>query len=201
TEDGKFVAITREKQGGDLSFWDVSDLANPKLAWSIQLPLSEAYCVHQVIIQGDRLYASWYQAGIWVYDISDRYNPVLLGSYDTFPGSVNGYDGAWGVYPVDDGRILGFDMQKGIFILTLNGSGTLPGPAVTYTSPSKPLLGTVDTVRVTFDRPVDVSTFTTDDVISFTDPNGDAIPITSAAVVPSSDDPHFALAVCPRAAR
>src|SRR5262249_15734859 len=99
TDDGKFVAITRERQGGDLSFWDVSDLANPKLAWSIQLPITEAYCVHQVIVQGDRLYASWYQAGIWVYDISDRYNPVLLGSYDTFPGSVNGYDGAWGVYP------------------------------------------------------------------------------------------------------
>src|SRR5262249_31621241 len=75
TDGAQFVAIAREKQGGDLSFWNVSDLANPNLAWSIQLPITEAYCVHQVIIQGDRLYASWYQAGIRVYDISDRYNP------------------------------------------------------------------------------------------------------------------------------
>src|SRR5262249_29181535 len=61
TEDGKFLAIPRERQGGAPSFWDVSDLANPKLPWSIQLPITEAYCAHQVIVQGDRLYASWYQ--------------------------------------------------------------------------------------------------------------------------------------------
>src|SRR5262249_31999319 len=47
---------------------------------------------------------------------------------------------------------------------------------------------------VTFDRPVDVSTFTTDDVISFTDPNSNAIPVARVSVVPGSDDREFDVA-------
>lgn len=157
TEDGKFVAIAHEKEGGDLSFWDVSNPANPQFAWSITLPTTQAYCVHQVMIKGNRLYASWYQAGIRVYDITDRYNPVLLGDYDTFPGAVSGYNGAWGVYPyLGDSKILGFDMQGGMFLLSLDtrsndgGGGEVSGltPKITLAQNEEPIALTGGVLRM-----------------------------------------------------
>jgi hypothetical protein len=36
---------------------------------------------------GDKLYVSWYQAGMQVFDISDPVSPVRVGQYDTFPGA------------------------------------------------------------------------------------------------------------------
>jgi choice-of-anchor B domain-containing protein len=159
TEDGQFVAVAHEKQGGNLSFWNISNPASPQLAWSIQLPTSQSYCVHQVMIKGNRLYASWYQAGIYVYDITDRYNPVLLGNYDTYAGPVNGYDGAWGVFPyLGDDKILGFDMQGGLFILALTtgdgGAGSSPGvqPIITLGANESPVGLEGGVLRVVLDN-------------------------------------------------
>jgi SdrD B-like domain/RTX calcium-binding nonapeptide repeat (4 copies)/Bacterial Ig-like domain len=44
------------------------------------------------------------------------------------------------------------------------------------------ILGPVSKVTLTFDRDMNASTFTTADVVSFTDPNGAAIPVTVTAV-------------------
>ncbi len=122
TADGQFIAVPHEKQGEPLSFWNISNPNNPQLAWEIALPTAQAYSPHQAMIIGDRLYASWYQAGVFVYDISDRYNPVLLGNYDTYSGTLGGYHGAWGVFPfLGDDRILGFDIESGLYILALDG--------------------------------------------------------------------------------
>jgi hypothetical protein len=131
TEDGNFVGVAHEKQDGNLSFWDVTDPANPQLAWNMVLPADQAYSVHQVMIKGDQLYVSWYEAGILVFDISNRFNPVLLGSYDTYLRDQYGYNGAWGVYPfLGDEKILGFDKQGGLFVLALE-DGPAPSPRVT----------------------------------------------------------------------
>lgn len=128
SDDGLYMATARETGGGSLAFWDISNLATPVKLWDIAQPTSQAFSVHQVIIRDNYVFVSWYQAGIYVYDISDPANPVEVGSYDTFPGSVSGFDGAWGVYNYwGDYRIYGFDIRSGLFIFYLNPEGG-PGP-------------------------------------------------------------------------
>jgi hypothetical protein len=86
TDDGRYVAVAREVLGGDVRLWDITNPAAPALVSVIGLPTSESYSAHQVMIRGNLLYVSWYQAGVRVFDISDPSLPSLVGSYDTFPG-------------------------------------------------------------------------------------------------------------------
>jgi hypothetical protein len=57
------------------------------------------------------------------------------------------------------------------------------GPRIIAATPSSPVDGPVYSLRVTFNEPIDYSTFTPDKIPSFTGPNGD---IAVAAVVPVS---------------
>ncbi len=184
TEDGNFVAVAHEKEGGNLSFWDVTNPSNPQLAWSLALPTSQSYCVHQVMIKGDRLYAAWYQAGIFVYDISNRFNPVLLGNYDTYAGAVNFYNGAWGVYPfLGDSKILGIDMVGGLFILSLDDrsdSDPVPeaSPRITLAPGEQPIGVTGGVLRIVLDNnhhQVTVSSNTAAHTIDVTLDGGDVL--------------------------
>lgn len=127
TDDGLYMATAREFDAGTLAFWDISDPSNPQMLWEIGRPFSETCCVHQVMIRGNTLFASWYAAGLFVYDISNPYKPVEVGSYDTYPG--DGFrDGAWGIFGNwDDPRVFGFDRQSGLFIFQLNPDNG-PGP-------------------------------------------------------------------------
>ena len=121
TDDGLYMATTREASGGTLGFWDISDPAAPRLLWEIGRPTTETCCVHQVMIRGNYLFASWYAAGVYVYDISDPHNPVEVGSYDTYPGGGDIRTGAWGIFGFwDDPRVFAFDRQQGLFIFQLN---------------------------------------------------------------------------------
>ena len=120
TEDGNFVAVARETLGGDVRIWDIRDPANPVRASTISLPTNVTYSLHQVMISGNLLYISAYEAGVLVYDISDPYAPVQVATYETYHGPVNGYDGCWGVYPfLGPDRILAFDMRTGLYVLSL----------------------------------------------------------------------------------
>jgi subtilisin family serine protease len=66
------------------------------------------------------------------------------------------------------------------------------GPVVRASTPSGNLFPAVGSVRFRFDVPIDVSTFTPDQVDSFTGPNGD-IPVADVQVVPGSDNMQFDL--------
>lgn len=125
TEDRKTVAIARgTSAGGELSLWDVSDPAKPVQTWATRLPKDETWSAYQVFIRGNLLYAAWFQAGVRVYDISDRYNPVLVGDYDTYPAPLDREQtthGARGVYPfLGNDRILVFDTKSGMYTLELD---------------------------------------------------------------------------------
>jgi choice-of-anchor B domain-containing protein len=126
TDDGNVVAVARETFGGDVKLWDISDPSTPVLDSTISLPTTETYSLHQVMILGNLLYISAYEAGVLVYDITDPTAPVQVGSYQTYDGPVNGYAGCWGVYPfLGNDRILAFDMQSGLFVLSLD---SMPRP-------------------------------------------------------------------------
>jgi hypothetical protein len=131
TADEKFLAVARESRAGDLGLWDIRDPSAPRKVWRIAVPPTQAWCVHQVVVQGNILYASWYQNGVSVFDISKPRQPVLLGSYDTYSGNIDvsfPYQGAWGIYPYpgDPSQLLVFDMYTGIYILRIDS--TIPSP-------------------------------------------------------------------------
>src|SRR5262249_48942515 len=68
-----------------------------------------------------------YEAGVLVYDISDPANPVQVGSYKTYYGPIT-ETGAWGVYAYfGTNEILAFDMQTGLYILSLDNPPALVG--------------------------------------------------------------------------
>ena len=75
---------------------------------------------HNLIIKDDYVYVSHYHDGLWIWDISNPSNPVVVGSYDTYnPDDHDSYRGAWGVYPLlPSGNILVSDMQSGLFVLS-----------------------------------------------------------------------------------
>ncbi|HWQ32316.1 MAG TPA: hypothetical protein VNQ79_05490 [Blastocatellia bacterium] len=129
SNDGRLLASARETLDGDVRLFDISDPASPKLLATItaaSLGLS-AYSVHNPYIVGNLLFASWYQAGTQVIDITDPAKPVLVGSYDTFADPVNGFDGNWGVYPfLGLDRVLLSDLDGGLFIVDFSNAAAGP---------------------------------------------------------------------------
>ena len=67
------------------------------------------------------------------------------------------------------------------------------GPKVVAQVPSAPIKGSLDTVRITFDEPINPTTFTTADITSFSGPGG-AIVATSVTAVAGSGDTQFDIA-------
>lgn len=139
SEDGNYLYSAREVGGsaangpspGDVRVYNVSNPATPLLVNKVtmnDLGLN-AVTPHNPVVKGNKLYVSWYQAGLQVFDISDPATLTRIGQYDTYQpaffepaetktgtlagepwdivcGSVNlqnsvptGYDGAWAVFP------------------------------------------------------------------------------------------------------
>jgi hypothetical protein len=95
SEDGNYLYSCREDVarpgtpifGGDVRVYDVHDPANAVLVNRItseQLGLN-ASSPHNPVVKGNRLYVSWYEAGLQVFDISNPAQPVRIGQYDTYP--------------------------------------------------------------------------------------------------------------------
>jgi choice-of-anchor B domain-containing protein len=133
TSDGTILIVAREIPNGDVRIFDISDPGNPILLSTMNRTTLgiDAHSPHNPVLLGDDLlFISWYQAGLVAIDISDPANPVHLGGFDTYPGAVSGYDGAWGVYPfLGLKRVLVSDLEGGLFILDARGLFGLPVPA------------------------------------------------------------------------
>lgn len=88
SEDGNYLYSARETNDGtgDLRVYNITNPALPLLVRSIttqQLGLNSV-TPHNPVVMGNYLYVSWYQAGVQVFDITDRANPVRVGQYDTY---------------------------------------------------------------------------------------------------------------------
>ncbi|HUR97849.1 MAG TPA: FG-GAP-like repeat-containing protein [Pyrinomonadaceae bacterium] len=102
SEDGNYLYSCRETlrnasgtlQAGDVRVYDIHNATQPVLVYRIsgeQLGLNGS-TPHNPVVKGNRLYVSWYEAGLQVFDISNPARPVHIGQYDTFPEpyGVNG---------------------------------------------------------------------------------------------------------------
>ena len=78
---------------------------------------------HNPHLYKEKLFVSYYQDGVLVYDVSKANDPRLIAFYDTFhPNLTNikSYDGSWGVFPFySSGSIAVSDITNGLYILGL----------------------------------------------------------------------------------
>lgn len=84
--DGDHVYVGAETflgAPGGIDVWDVSDLASPESVGRIDAPDVDAFrTAHNFDVTNDRLHASWYNAGVRIYDTTDPSEPVELAHYD-----------------------------------------------------------------------------------------------------------------------
>ncbi len=120
--------------------WDYSDPTAPVLAAHINTPCSAdpnlpecdprgTYSVHNVIVEDDKAYISWYTEGVVIYDISDPYNPVETARWHRegadFEASNAGIQDVWGIYKIENQPwIYASDRNGGLYILKEYGSGS-----------------------------------------------------------------------------
>jgi hypothetical protein len=156
SEDGRYLYSAREVTNsngpspGDIRVYDIADPAQPLLVNRISMADLgiNAVTPHNPVVKGNKLYVSWYQAGLQVFDLTDPTTPVRIGQYDTFedaytpsdattiadqpwdqicgPGLSQSnlptnYDGLWAVYPFlgEDKVVIG-DLTKGLLIVDVS---------------------------------------------------------------------------------
>lgn len=124
-----------------LRIWSYADPANPVLAsiFNTECSASTApggncdargtYSSHNVIVEGNKAYISWYSDGVVVVDVSDPYNPVETARYyragDDFEAENGGIQDIWGIYKVENSPwIYASDRNGGLYVLKEYGSGS-----------------------------------------------------------------------------
>lgn len=122
TEDGNFLITADETSGGHIKIWDVSNFDNINMISEWMAEGGQIESVHNVFVRDNYIYASHYVFGLQIVDISDPYNPVAAGYYDTYPGSAGLYEGAWGAYPFTESCYTYVsDMSGGLFVVHFSG--------------------------------------------------------------------------------
>jgi choice-of-anchor B domain-containing protein len=130
TPDSKTLVFCDEGPPGlAAKVLDVSDLGNLDLSDTI-VSHPGATPHNPYIMDNYHVVMSYYQDGVYVYDVSDPSNAVLKGFFDTDPAhgdndnySTDPWMGCWGAYPyLPSGILLASDMQNGLFILNINAA-------------------------------------------------------------------------------
>lgn len=153
SEDGRYLYSAREVSAsngaspGDVRVYDIANPAQPLLINRISMAELNLNAVtpHNPVVLGDKLYVSWYQAGLQLFDIGSPTAPKRLGQYDPYGAtfsapSVSGvadepwdlvcgtdaiqnalptsYDGTWAVFPfLGESKVLVGDMTYGLLIV------------------------------------------------------------------------------------
>jgi choice-of-anchor B domain-containing protein len=98
--------------------WDLADLEDPVVLAEYFGPTSATD--HNNYVVGTRLYASNYQYGIRVIDISNPAAPSQTGHFDTAPDEPDqfGFGGSWSNYPFfASGIVVVTSRAQGLFVL------------------------------------------------------------------------------------
>lgn len=155
SEDGNYLYSCRETSNGngDVRVYNITNPAQPLIVYRIgmnDLGIN-AVTPHNPVVMGNKLYVSWYQAGVQVFDLTNPAEPKRIGQYDTFLPQFNreensndltdeswdlicggdglqnslptNYAGNWAVFPfLGEDKILAGDMSNGLFILDVTNA-------------------------------------------------------------------------------
>ncbi len=121
---------------GFVRIWDYSDPTSPVLASTFNTVCSAdpvdpscdlrgTYSAHNVIVQDDKAYISWYSDGVLVLDISDPSDPVEIARFNptdsAFEAQNGGIQDVWGVYKEPGSELIyASDRNGGLYVLTLS---------------------------------------------------------------------------------
>jgi hypothetical protein len=158
SEDGNTLYSARETTNGsgDIRVYDISVPSTPVLMGrqSMNDLALNAVTPHNPVVMGNKLYVSWYQAGLQLFDISVPTQPSRVAQYDTYSptfaptdlvglseepwdivcGSENlqnvlptTYDGNWAVFPfLGEDRVLLGDLTNGLLVVDVSGATAPP---------------------------------------------------------------------------
>jgi choice-of-anchor B domain-containing protein len=123
-DSGKYLMFTDENQGLSIKMYDVSDITNPKFVSVFNS--SPQAMPHNAFWKGKYGIASSYQDGVVCWNLSDPYNPIKAGWFDTYQENskiYSGFKGCWGVYPyLPSNKIIASDLRSGIWVLKIDSS-------------------------------------------------------------------------------
>ncbi len=118
SDDGNYVYTTDEVSNAFIAGYNISDLGDVEETDRIQFDPGSNTIVHNAHVSNNYVITSYYKAGVTVHDVSDPYNIIQTGHYDTSPLSGGGYGGAWGVYPFfPSGNLVVSDIEEGLFVI------------------------------------------------------------------------------------
>ncbi len=127
TDDGRFLLVTEEHSVGGMALYEMTDNGD-----SVTLEVRDYHFLssirsgtaHNVLIDGYRVFVSWYAAGVQVFEIDpDTATLDLVASFDTTEdtGADGIFAGNWGVYPLlAPDRVLASDRDTGLWILDVD---------------------------------------------------------------------------------
>ena len=116
TANGNITVTTDERDGSLIRFYDTTNKAAPVPL--SQMTMDPRSVPHNAYIIGNIAHVSWYTEGYQAVDFSDPSTPVVVASYDTWPGASGGYNGAWGCFPfLPSGNVYISDRATGLYVL------------------------------------------------------------------------------------
>ncbi|MGB3967306.1 MAG: choice-of-anchor B family protein, partial [Planctomycetota bacterium] len=116
TANGNICVTTDERDGSLLRFYDTTNKSAPIARG--QMTMNPVSIPHNSYIIGNVAHTAWYTEGYQAVDFSDPTTPVVVASYDTYPGASGGFSGAWGCFPfLPSGNVYISDRSTGLFVL------------------------------------------------------------------------------------
>jgi choice-of-anchor B domain-containing protein len=120
TEDRNYLFICDElstNPSPDITVWDIRNPADPVKVDEYADPKAT---VHNLYIIGNYAYVSYYASGLRIFDVSNPESIKVVAHYDTSPDSVEGFGGAFGVYPFLPSRNILVSDQTGLYIFSFD---------------------------------------------------------------------------------
>jgi hypothetical protein len=116
TANGNICVTTDERDGSLLRFYDTTNKSSPVPRG--QMTMNAASIPHNSYIIGNVAHTAWYTEGYQAVDFSDPATPIVVASYDTWPGTSGGFNGAWGCFPfLPSGNVYISDRATGLYVL------------------------------------------------------------------------------------
>jgi choice-of-anchor B domain-containing protein len=126
SDDGKYLYSAREVPFNlPMTVYEMKNgqPSNPVDFYPMYGVTQSLATAHNPFVYNNKLFVSYYQDGLVVFDLSEPHQPKTLAYYDTFvPNHANqgSTDGAWGVFPYyASGTIVVSDIRYGLYIFGL----------------------------------------------------------------------------------